>query len=234
MDPAAWLKRRGPRPASPPSGASGRADTAGGHDPREARGVVRPLSRGERRVLDGEEYWRGSRAISGREPRGPVQICRPAGEIKKKYGSIYTVPEQVVDGAGMIERSDVLVGMGGTMTTEAALLGVPAISAFQGAELYTERYLLSKGLLLKARSAAAVSRSGQGRLEPGYGESYRRRARTCSIGWTTRPQDHRLPRGAPAFPILAVARYNVTLYFHEHSIYPSITNKSRPLPLRDE
>ncbi len=42
--------------------------------------------------------------------------------------------------------------MGGTMTTEAALIGVPAVSAFQGAELYTEKYLLSKGLLLKARS----------------------------------------------------------------------------------
>ncbi len=92
----------------------------------------------------------------------------------------------MVDGAELLRGSDVFVGMGGTMTTEAALLGVPAVSAFQGAELYTEKYLLSKRLLLKARSPAAVSRCVRLSLVPRYAEGYQKRARAL-LDWMDDP-----------------------------------------------
>ena len=80
------------------------------------------------------------------------------------------------------------VGMGGTMTTEAALLGVPAVSAFQGAKLYTETYLLAKRLLLKARSVDAVSRCVRASLDPGYRDDYRRRGRAL-LDWMEDPSE---------------------------------------------
>jgi predicted glycosyltransferase len=76
--------------------------------------------------------------------------------------------------------------MGGTMTTEAALLGVPAVSAFQGAELYTERYLLSKRVLMKAKGVEDVSRCVRASLDPAYSERFRRRARAL-LDWMEDP-----------------------------------------------
>ena len=149
LDPAAWLKRR-PRRES--SGAA----TAGGE--RKATILVRLEESYAPYLAGSDESWserilvRLARDFQGHEL---VALCRyedQLASVRKKFGSSYSVPEGAVDGAGLIERSDVFVGMGGTMTAEAALLGVPAVSAFQGAELYTERYLLSKRLLMKARS----------------------------------------------------------------------------------
>ena len=87
------------------------------------------------------------------------------------------VPERVVDGAGLIRRSDVFIGMGGTMTTEAALIGVPTISAYQGSGLYTERYLLSMGLLLKTHNLDALSRLVRKSLTKKYHNHCHRKAK---------------------------------------------------------
>jgi predicted glycosyltransferase len=72
--------------------------------------------------------------------------------FKAEYGSDVKIAEDVVDGAGLISVSDVFIGLGGTMTAEAALLGVPSISLFQGGSLYTEDYLSSEGLLARPRT----------------------------------------------------------------------------------
>jgi predicted glycosyltransferase len=90
-----------------------------------------------------------------------VALCRyqdQLDKVRRKFGHTFEVPEKVVNGAAMIRSSDVFIGMGGTMTTEAALIGVPTISAFQGSGLYTERYLLSKRLLLKTQSLDTLAR----------------------------------------------------------------------------
>lgn len=120
-----------------------------------------------------------------------VALCRYDDQLKRvkeRFGASYSIPETAVDGAKMIEDSDVFVGMGGTMTTEAALMGVPAVSAFQGSELYTEKFLLSKRLLLKARTATEVSRLVKRSLAPGYAADYGRRARTL-LDWMEDPVD---------------------------------------------
>ncbi len=183
LDPAAWLKRR-PRKASPPL-----KKESGG---RRATILVRLEESYAPYLAGSDESWservlaRLARDFKGHEL---VALCRyedQLASVRKKFGSSYMVPEEVVDGAEMIERSDVFVGMGGTMTAEAALLGVPAVSAFQGAELSTEKYLLSKKLLLKARGVAEVSECVSASLDPGYRESYQRRARTM-LDWMEDP-----------------------------------------------
>jgi predicted glycosyltransferase len=72
--------------------------------------------------------------------------------FKKSYSAKAKIAENVVDGADLISASDIFIGLGGTMTSEAALLGVPAISLFQGGSLYTEDYLVKEGLLMRPRS----------------------------------------------------------------------------------
>jgi len=172
LDPAAWLKRR-------PMHESSRPDKGGGE--RRARILVRLEESYAPYLAGSDESWservlvRLAHDFKGHEL---VALCRyedQLASVRKKFGCDYSVPEEAFDGAGMIERSDVFVGMGGTMTAEAALLGVPAVSAFQGAELYTEKYLISKRLLLKAKSVEGVSRCVRRSLDPRYRESYHRR-----------------------------------------------------------
>jgi len=178
LDPASWLKRR-------PRRQSGRRTG-------RARILVR-LEESYAPYLSGsDESWTGkvlSRLAHDYEGQELVALCRYEDQlkgVKKRFGSSFDVPEEVVDGASLIERSDVLVGMGGTMTAEAALLGVPAISAFQGPELYTERYLLSKGLLLKARTPAEVSRCVRASLDQAYRKRYQKRGRAL-LDWMEDP-----------------------------------------------
>jgi predicted glycosyltransferase len=182
LDPAAWLKRRPRRHVPGP-------DTK---RPERATILVR-LEESYAPYLAGSDGSWSERILArlARDFRGQhlVALCRyddQLASVREKFGSSYEVPEAVVDGADLIDRSDVFVGMGGTMTTEAALLGVPAVSAFQGAELYTERYLLSKRVLMKARSVEDVSRCVKASLNPAYRENYRRRARAL-LDWMEDP-----------------------------------------------
>jgi predicted glycosyltransferase len=89
-----------------------------------------------------------------------VALCRYGDQlqrVKEKFGHEFIVPEEAVDGRSLLEVTDVFVGMGGTMSAEAALMGVPTVSAFQGF-LYTEDYLRSVGLLVKTRDPVRIAK----------------------------------------------------------------------------
>ena len=185
LDPAAWLKRRPMREPSPVEAGKGE---------KEATVLVRLEESYAPYLAGSDESWSERVLVRlARDFKGHnlVALCRyedQLASVRKRFGSSYFVPERAVDGAELIERSDVFVGMGGTMTTEAALLGVPAVSAFQGAELYTERYLLSKRLLLKARTVDQVSKYVRASLDPRYRESYHRRGRAL-LDWMEDPSE---------------------------------------------
>ena len=182
LDPAAWLKRR-PGLASPAKEAE---------KGRKATILVRLEESYAPYLAGSDESWAGKvleRLAHDFEGHRLVALCRYEDQlesVRKRFGSSYYVPEGVVDGAEMIEASDVFVGMGGTMTTEAALIGVPSVSAFQGPELYTERYLTSKKLLLKARSLGELSKGVRRSLDPVYAKGYHRRARAL-LDWMEDP-----------------------------------------------
>ena len=91
-----------------------------------------------------------------------VVLCRydvQIEEMNKIYGSKFIIPSNVVDGAGLIDISDVFIGMGGTMTAEAALMGVPTVSAYPGGVTYVEKYLIRQGLVAKPPSIKGVEKA---------------------------------------------------------------------------
>jgi len=65
----------------------------------------------------------------------------------KRFGSRVIVPPHVVDAISLMRVSSVFLGGGGTMTAEAALLGVPVISYYPGEATYVEKFLIRYGLV---------------------------------------------------------------------------------------
>ncbi len=70
------------------------------------------------------------------------------GRIKELYGDFATVVERTIDGASLLSFTDVFIGGGGTMTVEAALLGVPSISVYPSV-WWVEKVLLRRRLIRK-------------------------------------------------------------------------------------
>jgi len=169
LDPAAWLKRSGPKEEKP----KGDRPTI----------LVRLEESYAPYLIGADESWPGRVLETVARHFGKynlVALCRYDDQlrgVKAKFGGTYSVPDKAVDGTNLIRGSDVFIGMGGTMTAEAALLGVPAISAFQGADLYTERYLVANKLLLRAESAGTLPRLITRALDPRYRDGCRKRAR---------------------------------------------------------
>jgi len=95
-------------------------------------------------------------------PRYDVQRDR----LRKRFGDRVIVPEHVIDAIPLVLASSVFVGGGGTMTAEAALLGIPAISYYPGEPTFVERFLIKYGLVERvldpgriAQRALTISRS---------------------------------------------------------------------------
>jgi len=70
-------------------------------------------------------------------------------QLANTFNSDVIVPERAVDGPSLLHYTDVFVGAGGTMSAEAALLGVPTISCYPGKPFRIEQFLIEKGLIEK-------------------------------------------------------------------------------------
>ena len=77
--------------------------------------------------------------------------------LKKQFGNKVTVLDKVVDSAEILSRCDALVGSGGTMTSEAVLRGIPAVS-YNAVPNRDEEYLVKKRLLKKTRDPDEIVR----------------------------------------------------------------------------
>jgi len=94
-------------------------------------------------------------------PRYQMQVKT----LKRVLGRRAVVCQSVIDAPSLLSFTSVFVGAGGTMTTEAALLGVPTFSCYPDKPFLVEKYLIKQGLVaretslkkLKARVAEAVS-----------------------------------------------------------------------------
>ena len=171
LDPAAWLKRA----------------PLGGPVPRLSRRkqtiTVRVPETDAPYLAGADQSWGDAvlEAIADEfSDLNLVALCRyghQVGEVKRKFGDRYIVPEEVVDGRGLLESTDVFVGMGGTMNAEAALIGTPTISSFQG-DLYTDRYLKSRGILETARTPGRIVSLARRFLNPSYKAKFSKTAKT--------------------------------------------------------
>jgi len=72
------------------------------------------------------------------------------------------VPTKAVDGPSLLSYSSLFIGAGGTMTAEAALLGVPALSCYPGEPTIVEKYLIREGLVERTvKPRRAIRRIGR-------------------------------------------------------------------------
>jgi uncharacterized protein len=85
------------------------------------------------------------------------------------------LPERAVDARSLMYAADVVLGGGGTMTREAALLGVPTYSLFAGKPPAVDLWLEQRGLLRRLHSASETFALAPRRAEPDGLERLRRR-----------------------------------------------------------
>jgi predicted glycosyltransferase len=64
-----------------------------------------------------------------------------------------TIPSRAVDARSLIRAADLFIGAGGTMTREAALMGIPTISVFAAEVPAVDRWLQGEGALSRVSSA---------------------------------------------------------------------------------
>ncbi len=170
LDPAAWLKRE------PLSGPVPKLD------PKKKTITVRVQESDAPYLSRADMTWTDKLLavlIEAFPESNLVALCRydfQVEEIKSKFGSKCLVPDEVVSGHDLLASTDLFVGMGGTMNAEAALMGVPTISAFQGS-LYTDRYLESEGLLERALTTSTLLSTARRFIADGYKTAYGKKAK---------------------------------------------------------
>ena len=101
------------------------------------------------------------------------------------------VPERAVDGRSLVTFADVLVSAGGTMNREAAVLGTPVWSMFEGRLGAVDEMLVRQGRLHILRAADDV------RLASKPADAYERRTRR-DVADLLRLAIEPSPRAAPA------------------------------------
>jgi predicted glycosyltransferase len=157
LDPAAWLKRHRPND-----------NVLGQLDLKKDRPIV--VFRTEEAFAS---YLMGK--SSDKEPVvGPIidELLRRGLEcqvvvstrygmqapvIRKRFGHRVTVVDRIVDATSLLSYSSAFVGSGGTMTVEAALLGIPSISCFPGPKPLYIHYLERLGLVVTIRSPREIA-----------------------------------------------------------------------------
>ena len=165
LDPAVWLKRK------PLDGPIPRLD-------KSKKTITVRLEESDAPYLaEAKASWKDAllgSLIDAFPNLNIVALCRydyQVEEVKSKFGSKCIVPDQIVGGQQLLAKTDLFVGMGGTMNAEAALMGVPTISAFQG-RLYTDAYLESVGLLVTALKAKELLRYSRRFLHGAFKKKY--------------------------------------------------------------
>jgi predicted glycosyltransferase len=79
-------------------------------------------------------------------------VLLPRNDAQRKLyasrsNSKFILPSSAMDGGNLIAHSDLVVSAGGTMNREAAALGIPAVSIYQGQWAAIDQQLLTEGRL---------------------------------------------------------------------------------------
>lgn len=103
-----------------------------------------------------------------------VSVLSPIVEVLKDYANILILPrfkEQAaifenienvtilkppVDTSSIIKRCDLVIGAGGTMNREAAVLHTPVISCYPGTPLSVDQYYIDQGLMFRSNDTDEV------------------------------------------------------------------------------
>jgi predicted glycosyltransferase len=85
-------------------------------------------------------------------------------------------PEGAVDARSLLYASDLVIGAGGTMTREGALIGVPTLSLFSGRTPEVDRWLEERGNLRRIQSVRDLPTVRRREAEPHRPEELRARS----------------------------------------------------------
>jgi len=77
----------------------------------------------------------------------------PRGENQKKHYQAekfagVTLPDHAIELQAIMDRCELFIGAGGTMTREAAVLGIPTISVYRDELLDVDKFLIAKGRMI--------------------------------------------------------------------------------------
>jgi len=76
-------------------------------------------------------------------------------QLQKSLGNQVIVLDKVVDSGQILSSCDVFIGSGGTMTSEAALRGIPTIS-YNAIPNDDEKYLVKQGIVKRAKNNSEI------------------------------------------------------------------------------
>jgi len=131
-------------------------------DPETALVVARtPPSRAAYHQFDSPIFEAALRRVCSQADVACVVLPRHA-EQREAISALglrnCVVADRAVDSRSLMSRADLVLGAGGTMTREAALLGVPTYSLFAGRAPAVDDWLIREGLLRRLERAEDLPR----------------------------------------------------------------------------
>jgi predicted glycosyltransferase len=128
-----------------------------GLDPKAVLAVLRPPPTGA--LYHRGENDRFDEVLLGLEGRGDVAIVllpRTREQLERYSVRRVTVLERPVDGIRLLAAADLVVGGGGTMTREAALLGTPTYTVFMPKLAAVDAELIRLGRITDLREPGRI------------------------------------------------------------------------------
>ncbi|MDH5769994.1 MAG: DUF354 domain-containing protein [Candidatus Bathyarchaeota archaeon] len=107
--------------------------------------------------------------------------------VKKEFHKRVIVPEKVIDGSNLLHFSSVFIGCGGTMTAEAALMGIPTITCYPGESTFVDKYLVRNRLSYRLTDPEDVTKKTVQILE--NAEEYRKKFQKRAKALTSKMED---------------------------------------------
>ena len=101
-------------------------------------------------------------------------VLTPVVEVLEQYANILIIPrfkeqnkifesydnvinlEPPIDTSSLIKKCDLMIGAGGTMNREAAVLGTPVISCYPGDTLAVDQYYIDNGLMCRSNDVDEI------------------------------------------------------------------------------
>jgi uncharacterized protein len=122
----------------------------------EVLAVFRPAPEGSLYHRDGNRRFDDVLAAAARDEGVRVLVLARHPEQRRRYGELpgALVPADALDGQTLLAEADLVVGAGGTMNREAALLGTPTYTLFAGRLAAVDRALLDLGAMHDLRNGA--------------------------------------------------------------------------------
>ena len=88
-----------------------------------------------------------------------ILLCRYESQFtyyKNKFKNKIIIPQKFLLSKDLFSVTDLFIGLGGTMTAEAVLLGIPTISSYPGNATYVENYLIKKNLISRLHDPTKI------------------------------------------------------------------------------